>query len=332
MWPEFERERPFVPWNFSRGEVIAACMMWGFTLGFGYFVVYHAYQLTMRVKRPTAFILLIWGEIFANLILYGLLYILVVVGILPPDNFWVWLFIIIGWIIQLQCLIQLIVNRICILVNNRSQRRLLKWSMFAWIGFINITVAICWIPATLQISDKWVRATYIYDRVEKVLYLITDAGLNYMFIWIVNRQLVSNGLTKYSKLVRFNKLIIWVSLAMDVLIIGLMFMKNPLVYLMSHPLAFIIKLEIEMSMSNLIILVARGTGVHVHDEGISDESDPTSAGFGATQSVRVQVHREAITQIDGELDEHSSLNGDLKSAVTANGDVHLIPMKNMKSV
>ncbi|TFK98243.1 hypothetical protein BDV98DRAFT_596008 [Pterulicium gracile] len=307
MWPEFEREHPFVPWAFSRGEVIAACMMWGFTLGFGYFVTYHAYQLTARVKRPTAFIMLVWGEIFANFFLYGLLYILVVVGVISPDNFWVWLFIIIGWMMQLQCLIQLIVNRICILINNPHNRRLLKWSMFLWIGFINITVAICWIPATLQISERWERATFIYDRIEKVLYLLTDAGLNYMFIWIVNRQLVANGLTKYSKLVRFNKLIIWISLAMDVLILGLMFMKNPLVYLMSHPLAFTIKLEIEMSMSNLIIYVANGTGVHVFDEGLSEgTSEPTKTAFG-TQSVRmaVTVHTDAVTHIDGELDEHS---------------------------
>lgn len=39
-------------------------------------------------------------------------------------------------------------------------------------------------------------------------------------MWIIQQRLVSAGLTKYKRIIRFNKMIIWVSLAMDVLIVG----------------------------------------------------------------------------------------------------------------
>jgi len=68
-----------------------------------------------------------------------------------------------------------------------------------------------------------------------VIILLVDAALNAYFIKVVKKQLIKPGLVKYSPLVTFNNWMILISLAMDCLIIGMLSLKNPLVYLMvSH--------------------------------------------------------------------------------------------------
>ena len=63
-----------------------------------------------------------------------------------------------------------------------------------------------------------------------MIYLLVDASLNYLFIRVVQRDLVKSGLQKYQALVRFNMYIIGFSLAMDVLIISTMSLNNSFVY------------------------------------------------------------------------------------------------------
>lgn len=56
----------------------------------------------------------------------------------------------------------------------------------------------------------------MWDRVEKVIFLLIDAALNFYFIHLVRSRLIANGLTKYNRLYRFNLLMIGVSITMDV--------------------------------------------------------------------------------------------------------------------
>jgi hypothetical protein len=49
---------------------------------------------------------------------------------------------------------------------------------------------------------------------------------------VVKEQLIQPGLTKYTPLVTFNNYMIILSLAMDCLIIGMLSLKNPLIYIM----------------------------------------------------------------------------------------------------
>lgn len=69
----------------------------------------------------------------------------------------------------------------------------------------------------------------VWDRIEKVLYLIIDALLNWYFLKVVKANLINNGLQKYNKLLRFNQRIIIVSLLMDVMIIAAMSIPNSFV-------------------------------------------------------------------------------------------------------
>jgi hypothetical protein len=122
------------------------------------------------------------------------------------------------------------VNRCGILLTDQRLLWRVKWGTAGLITAINISVYCIWIPARLQISDEYVHINEIWDRCEKVIYLLVDAALNIFFIRIVKQNLVENGLHKYNNLVKFNMFIIGFSLGMDVLIVAMMSLKNSFVY------------------------------------------------------------------------------------------------------
>lgn len=98
----------------------------------------------------------------------------------------------------------------------RSNATKLKWLCFLILLAVNVSVFYIWVPARLQISEQWVHLNDIWDRVEKVIFAIMDACLNFYFIWIVKKQLISNGLHKYNRLYQMNLFLVVISIALDV--------------------------------------------------------------------------------------------------------------------
>jgi hypothetical protein len=127
-------------------------------------------------------------------------------------------------------LIQIIRNRISLLITSDREKFWLKWGSFLIVLGINISVYCIWIPARLQISPFWIQLNNIWDRIEKAIYLVLDAGLNIYFVVLVKRKLLSSGVTKYYPLFRFNIMMVVLSLSLDVLLIGLMSLPNGLIY------------------------------------------------------------------------------------------------------
>ena len=93
---------------------------------------------------------------------------------------------------------------------------MIKWGVAILVGLINISVYCIWIPARLQTSKRFMDINTVWDRIEKVLFLLIDAGLNAYFLYLVKSRLISQGLDKYKPLFNFNSVIVFVSLSMDV--------------------------------------------------------------------------------------------------------------------
>ena len=93
---------------------------------------------------------------------------------------------------------------------------ILKWSVAALITIINISVYCLWVPARLQINDRFIYLNAIWDRIEKVIYALFDGGLNFWFLYLVKKTFIANGMTKYRALYRFNAVAVVCSLSMDV--------------------------------------------------------------------------------------------------------------------
>jgi hypothetical protein len=75
-----------------------------------------------------------------------------------------------------------------------------------------------------------------------------------------------------------------VSIAMDALLIGLMFLKNQVVYIQFHPVVYIVKLNIEMSMASLVVRLAQGKQSDMSPEEFHSSSGPDSHSRSAVLS------------------------------------------------
>lgn len=96
----------------------------------------------------------------------------------------------------MQFLLQIIINRVSILLTDRRKALRLKISVAVLITAINVSVYCIWIPARLQISEEYKHINNIWDCFEKGIYLVVDALLNWYFIRIVQERLVRQGCKK----------------------------------------------------------------------------------------------------------------------------------------
>ncbi|PTD10246.1 hypothetical protein FCULG_00008806 [Fusarium culmorum] len=257
----------FTEVNAGSDDMNIASIAWGISLGVGLFTFTKALRQTRdswsRGRRLNHYIILVWLEWTSSCIMSAVTWCYLRNYI--PGGFPVFFVLIFLWCIQIQTLIQIIVNRIAILMVNRQNAKWLKIWSFVIILCINISVFMIWIPARLQINDTWADINKVWDRIEKVIFLLVDAGLNLYFIHLVRSRLIANGLTKYTRLFRYNLGMIAVSMTMDILLIAMMSLPNDIVYVQFHPLAYLVKLHIEMNMADLIIKVVKASNGNGYD-------------------------------------------------------------------
>ncbi|KAF3761312.1 hypothetical protein M406DRAFT_16992, partial [Cryphonectria parasitica EP155] len=176
-------------------------------------------------------------------------------GVIPP-GFGIFFSILCLWVVQqIQCIMHIIINRIALIMYDQKRVRRLKWAATLLIGAINVSVFIIWMPARLQISPGWENLNDVWDRIEKGIFAILDLLLNLYFIYLVRKELITCGLTKFQHLYRFNIGMIFISISLDVVLIGIMSIPNHHSYVQFHPLMYLIKLHIEMNMAELILKI-----------------------------------------------------------------------------
>ncbi|KAK1965887.1 hypothetical protein LY78DRAFT_703376 [Colletotrichum sublineola] len=214
----------------TNDEQNIASMFWGLTLGVGLWSGVKGYRQSIaswkRTHRVNAYIWLIWTEWMASMLI-GIVSWCYLTSLIKPSFEYFFLLLIL-WSMQVQCLMQIIINRIAILMPIPSHATRLKWAVFAVLLAVNISVFCIWIPARLQISKTYIHINEIWDRIEKGIFLLVDAGLNLTFIYLVKSRLIAGGLTKYTVLFNFNLAMIAVSMCLDIILIGLMSLPNTL--------------------------------------------------------------------------------------------------------
>ncbi|RYP32020.1 hypothetical protein DL767_005465 [Monosporascus sp. MG133] len=174
-------------------------------------------------------------------------------------GFWLFLFIVLSWSIQIQFLMQIIINRVSLLMDDPLMVRRLKWTVFSIILCLTTSVVIIWIPASLQISQTWHEANAVWDRAKQAVLMLMDVCLNGYFLYCVRNRLIANGLRKYRSLFRFNAFMVFTVVALDVTFIGLMSLDLSTAYLQFQPVAYLSKLYIEMNMAELIRKIVKST-------------------------------------------------------------------------
>ncbi|RYP13323.1 hypothetical protein DL765_006913 [Monosporascus sp. GIB2] len=162
------------------------------------------------------------------------------------------------WAIQTQLLPQIIANRVSLITTNKRFARKLKWGLVISIGCINIAVCYIWTTAQMPSATAYqIMLNHMFEKAEKSFFLVVDLGLNLYFLYLVRFRLIADGLSKYWRLFNFNAGIVVVSTSMDILLLGFLSLPDPYLYVQFAPLAYIVKLHIELIMAVLISKVVR---------------------------------------------------------------------------
>lgn len=130
---------------------------------------------------------------------------------------------------QIQFILQIIINRISLLLVNKTRINRIKYGVALIASLINLSGFCIWVPARLQISHVYDEINIVWDRTEKAVFLIVDLGLNIYFIHLVRSRLIAGGLTKYYRLFHFNVVMAVFSVTLDCMLMGATFLPSPVV-------------------------------------------------------------------------------------------------------
>ncbi|KAK9413227.1 hypothetical protein SUNI508_02426 [Seiridium unicorne] len=279
----------------SQLDMNIASIIWGISLATTAFTAAKACRQTWTIWRRTrginGYIAAVWMEWVASIIM-GIIVWLFLWGAIEP-SFQFFFAVLTFWTFQTQCVIQIIINRIALLMRDQRKVKRLQWGVGIGLGLVNLSVYLVWIPARLQISQTYISVNEIWDRLEKVIFCFIDAALNLYFIYLVRSKLISNGLQKYNRLFRFNMIMIACSMSLDVILIGVMSLGQGFVYVQFHPLVYIIKLHIELNMADLITKIALVDSGHSGYTG-SKESQRNKSNSKGTRTDPMGVRMGTI--------------------------------------
>ncbi|KAI1367266.1 hypothetical protein F5Y08DRAFT_336939 [Xylaria arbuscula] len=292
-------------------EMNIASAVWGISLTVALFSATKAgrqsWRVWRRTERTNTYIVLVWIEWVSSVVMSVVTWFFLYGTI--PSSFPFFFVIVTLWSLQVQCIIQIIINRISLLTRNQRKVNYLKWGTALLLTCINISVYTIWIPARLQISQSYIHLNEIWDRAEKGIFLVVDAGLNIYFVYLVRSRLIANGLEKYYRLYRFNLAMIVFSTSLDAVLIGVMSLANGFIYLQFHPFVYLFKLHIELNITQLLSKIVVGI-----EEGDSNPSasnggtgrktflDGSSAGTrGIRMATLITANREFTELRDNDL-------------------------------
>ncbi|KAK0387706.1 hypothetical protein NLU13_3951 [Sarocladium strictum] len=264
----------YVPYRPTLNDIILASIIWGISLGVALFTFASATVQTMRAwretRRVTLYMILMWLE-WSSCTAMGVLSWLFLTKVIRPSLEY-FLFFVILWCLQIHALMQIIIDRIAVVgISCRTTSRL-RWGVFLLLLAVNIAAACCWIPAQLQLSSSTlVKISSIFDLVQKGFVILPDVLLNFYFLFLVVDRFDDGALSKHNSRFWFNTAMVVVSVALDVmLVLTMAWLKMP-VYVQFQPLAYLLKLQIDMELTDMVNKLARASDAYPSD--IDDESD-----------------------------------------------------------
>ncbi|KAK8074440.1 hypothetical protein PG997_009103 [Apiospora hydei] len=266
----------------------------------------HSWSSYKSKHAYNPYIIMVWA-VWTTSVGIGIASFLFLTGTAPP-SFWTFFAILIFWLIQMQCILQIVANRVSVLMASQREARNVKLGILLIMTFLTFSVACTWMPARLQISPYIIRVN------DQGHFLCTDLALNIFFLKTVSRKLISAGLTKYKILFRYNACMICISMLIDASYIGVMSLQSPVTsgafsshslipgltvvclisYFQFNPLVLLWKLYIELNLAELIAKV-------VHASTPNEASRQFERQWGSKMETFVSArHVPLTTDVDSE--------------------------------
>ena len=216
------------------------------------------WAIVQTQRRSTRYAVLCWIEVVASFVL-GAVALAYQITARARSSVMLGVFVVM-WSIEVQVYFQLIFQRLSVF--DVQHRRRDRCAVFFALLLVNVGTLTIWVPerAVLpNLSQSQHQAIWAWwPRVEKLVYLLVDLGMNIRFIQLVRRQLLAIGMVKYQSLIGFNYQCIAVSLSCDAILLALQwFPKNPKIFVLAHPAVFLVKLILEISICRKMIAISR---------------------------------------------------------------------------
>ncbi|KAK9787701.1 hypothetical protein AB5N19_03404 [Seiridium cardinale] len=333
-------------YNPSQTELYLATLFYGVAITSAVFsgtmATRQTYMIWKRHHHINRYAIFVWGAWLACVgsAVTSALYLFNIVC----ASFYVYFFLVFLWCFEVQFVLQIIINRLALLMATRRQAQKLQWTVFGIILFVNISIFVIWIPTRMHGPPIFQHINEVWDRIQKVIFLVIDAGLNIYFVFLVRTHLIDAGFAKYKAIYRESILMIAVSISLDIVILGLMSLPTPTVYLAFEPTQYIIKLHIEMNMAELIIKVVKSpnhktvdlTGPYGIWDGSSDKRSRVGSKPCCNHCSRAKGHGPQrnygqITQVEVEnafslQDIEPKPEGAIRKLVSTKVESHQIDM------
>ncbi|KAE9967660.1 hypothetical protein BLS_005756 [Venturia inaequalis] len=269
-------------------SVIASVTL-GYVVGFGYLTGWDAYKLITKAKNPARnlFTWMTCGVIVACVTMSVVVW-LTIHGYIRVSVLSLFLTLLI-WVVIINFILQIIINRIAIISPSQKIVNRVRFGVAIYIALINATVIGTFIPAVMGASPGITSGGEVYAKVAKVLILVMDCFLNFYFISEVKDNLIRNGLKKYERLANFNMSIIVVSVMMDLFLFAMTFLPGTMLFVPFIPVTYITKLKIELSMTKLIIKIAKEDS-NTFSPPASLQTQDTSDTIVADSPMSTRIH------------------------------------------
>ncbi|UQC87725.1 uncharacterized protein CLUP02_13244 [Colletotrichum lupini] len=156
------------------------------------------------------------------------------------------------WILQTQLAPQILANRLGLLLVDKKRAKMMKFGLLVIVGVINISVTCIYI-AGYSINPKYFTHLHkIWDPIDKVVDLLIDISLNTVFLRIIQHEFVADGLQNCPVCTTIQRYDLTTITQLHNPI-----WNEPYLYAMTHPMAYTMKLIIEMTMADLISSIAK---------------------------------------------------------------------------
>ncbi|KAI1332061.1 hypothetical protein F5Y16DRAFT_212735 [Xylariaceae sp. FL0255] len=190
-----------------------ASLIWGVALGCAFFAAVKAAKQSWHSHQHgrlyNMYIIIVWVEWVASL---------------SPSSFGFSCgsvsHLVIVWIAQTQCLLQILANRMSILFHKKSRPRQTKTALFIVIALINVFVAAIWLPALLQVKPVFNQLNQIWVRVSMGVLTVADAALNIALMKLVWRYIKEARLKQLKETFWVNCACAGLSVSLDISWLG----------------------------------------------------------------------------------------------------------------
>ncbi|KAH6988877.1 hypothetical protein BKA56DRAFT_476836 [Ilyonectria sp. MPI-CAGE-AT-0026] len=291
-------------------EMNIASIIFGFSLGSAIFTASKAatqsFAAYKRGRLFSAYIIMCWLEwIGCNCM--GIVTYIWLKGIIEPRLVFPFRFVF--WSMQIQFILQIIINRISLLLINKTRINRIKWGVALIASLINLSGFCIWIPARLQVSKLYDDINVVWDRTEKAVFLVVDLGLNLYFIYLVRSRLIAYGLTKYNRLFHFNVVMVFISVTLDCVLMGATFLPSHVVYVQFHQLTYLLKLYIEMNVAALLGHIVKGSRGQEASSGAQYGHKTHDEQTNVRMTTLITANRTGHVRLDDDSVEGAYPNG-----------------------